>query len=100
MMSPKDSDTAYHVIAVQSTRTVDYATFRKSTRTSRPQNIMKYHIKNKISKKALREHRKKPLPLQLMIDGTWKQESEDDINATAKRIGANTSRDGKNIMFS
>ena len=27
---------------------------------------MKYHIKNKISKRELRKHRKQPLPLELM----------------------------------
>lgn len=49
---------------------------------------VKYHLKGIGKNKAIKKERKKPLPLGLMK------------NATAIRIGANTSRDGKNIIFS
>lgn len=61
---------------------------------------MKYHIKNKNSKKEIKKQSMKPLPLQLMIDGQWKEESRSHVNATAKRLGLDTTPDGKNIIFS
>lgn len=57
-------------------------------------------IKNKNHRKEIKKECKKPLPLQLMIDGKWKQESESYIHVTAKRLGLDTTADGKNIIFS
>jgi hypothetical protein len=49
---------------------------------------VKYHSKGLGKNKAIRRERKKPLPLGLMK------------NDTAKRLGVDTTRDGKNIIFS
>lgn len=45
----------------------------------------KYHSKGISKNKKIREERKKPLPLQLMINGKWKEESNNYI----KTLGIN-----------
>jgi hypothetical protein len=51
---------------------------------------IKYHSKGIGKNKQIKKERMKPLPLSLMRK----------TNDTAKRLGLDTTRDGKNIIFS
>jgi hypothetical protein len=57
----------------------------------------KYHSAGITKNKKIREQRKKPLPLQLMIDGKWLREKEGYLHALNKRIGINGRRNEKDI---
>ena len=61
---------------------------------------MKYKIDNKISKRNIRKQGKNILPLMQKPFSDGVNNEIRNIKDDAKRIGADTTRSGKNIIFS